>query len=171
MNLAHNRRALAVGTALTLLVAPAAAAAKSHNARTSRHPRPGAGYVGTSSEKAGKLGLPVALRVSPNGKVMTRFDIQWSSACQSATGRGSYGGLSITVNKNIASNGTFGDSGSFSRDFGGGSTGVFKVALAGHFNSPRAAAGTFRVSVVVTDASGKQTDACDSGSINWVVFD
>lgn len=176
MHLPYFRRALVVGSLLTLGFAPAAAVAKTHTShqsrKSSRHlPRHGGGYVGTSSEKAGTLGLPVDLRVSADGKTMSRFDIQWSSQCSGATGRGTYGGLSITVNKKIAPNGFFGDTGSFTRDFGDGTHGLFKVNLSGHFASPQTAAGTFRVSVAVTDASGKQTNTCDSGNIAWIAGD
>ncbi|MEA2355015.1 MAG: hypothetical protein QOD61_1144, partial [Solirubrobacteraceae bacterium] len=39
------------------------------------------------------------------------------------------------------------------------------------FTSPGRAAGTFRVTVSITDTSGAVTDTCDSGVVNWTVFD
>ena len=100
---------VALAAALGLGLAPAAAVAAKTTAHSAAarfvHPRKGAGYVGVSSQKSGNLALPVDLRASANGLVMNRFDIQWAATCQSTTGRGSYGGLSITLNKKITAPG------------------------------------------------------------------
>jgi hypothetical protein len=171
------RRRLAGGLALSAVlglgIAPVAVAAshKAHAAAKTTYPRRGAGFVGTSSQKSGTLTLPVDLRASPNAQVMTRFDIQWAATCQSAAGRGSYGGLSITLNKKITPPGIFTDNGSFTRMFSNGDKGLFTIKLFGRFTSPGRAAGTFRVTVSITDTSGAVTDTCDSGVVNWTVFD
>jgi hypothetical protein len=134
-------------------------------------PRKGAGFVGVTNQKSGVLSLPVAARVSPDGKKVTRFDLQWSSTCTDPNGRGTYGGLSVTLNKTIAPNGGFGDNGSFTKDFGGGTKGVFTVKLAGRFTKKTQASGTFNVKVAITDAAGNQIDTCDSGNVTWRVTD
>jgi hypothetical protein len=167
---------VALAAALGLGLAPGAAvvAAKTtaHSAATRFvHPRKGAGYVGVSSQKSGTLALPVDLRASANGLVMSRFDIQWAATCMSATGRGSYGGLSITLNKKINTPGVFTDNGSFTRTFSDGSKGLFTIKLFGQFTSPTRAAGTFRVTVGITDTTGAMTDTCDSQVVKWSVTD
>lgn len=166
---------IALGAALGLSLAPGASAASNGQARKSAtkvvQPRKGAGYVGVSSQKSGKLALPVDLRVTPNAQIMSRFDIQWAAACTSTTGRGSYGGLSITVNKKITPPGVFSDNGSFTRMFGDGSKGLFTIKVFGKFTSPTRAAGTFRVTVAITDSTGAMTDNCDSNVVNWAVTD
>lgn len=166
---------VALGAALGLSLAPGVAAASSGQAHKSAtkvvHPRKGAGYVGVSSQKSGNLALPVDLRASANAQVMSRFDIQWAATCMSTTGRGSYGGLSITLNKKITPPGVFTDNGSFTRTFSDGSKGLFTIKLFGKFTSPIRAAGTFRVTVAITDSTGAMTDNCDSGVVNWVATD
>lgn len=130
-------------------------------------PRRGAGFQGTSSQKAGALSLPVDLRVATNGRSVTRFDIQWSSRCTAPGGRGSLGGLSVTLNKAVSRLGSFGDDASFTREFGGGTKGVFTVRLRGRFTRRTSATGTFRVSVSIRNAGNAQIDTCDSGNITW----
>jgi hypothetical protein len=173
------RRRLAGGLALSAVlglgIAPVAVAA-SHKAKAKAaaktiYPRRGAGFVGTSSQKSGILTLPVDLRASANAQVMTRFDIQWAATCMSAAGRGSYVGLSITLNKKITPPGQFSDNGSFTRMFSNGDKGLFTIKLFGRFTSSGRAAGTFRVTVSITDTAGAVTDTCDSGVVNWTVFD
>lgn len=132
------------------------------------YPKRGAAFVGVSSQKSGNLALPVDIRASANAKAMSRFDIQWAAACQSASGRGSYGGLSITLNKPITPPGVFTDNGSFTRMFSNGDKGLFTIKLFGRFTSPLRAAGTFRVTVAITDSTGATTDTCDSGVVNWI---
>jgi hypothetical protein len=161
---------LALGAVLGLGIAPVATAAsqsKAHAAARTIYPKRGAAFVGTSSQKSGMLALPVDVRASPNAKVMSRFDIQWAAACQSAAGRGSYGGLSITLNKAINPPGVFVDNGSFTRMFSNGDKGLFTIKLFGRFTSPIRVAGTFRVTVTITDSTGATTDTCDSGIVNW----
>jgi hypothetical protein len=97
---------------------------------------------------------------------VARFDIEWSATCTSATGRGSYGGLSITLNKQIV-NSVFTDSGSFTRSFSNGDKGTFNIKLFGQFTSPLRAAGTFQVNVTIDDSAGALTDTCTSGVITW----
>lgn len=168
------RRTLAVGLAAVgpgvMLVPAAATAAHAPAKRKSRttYPKRGAAFVGSTSQKSGALALPVDLRASATGHAMSRFDIQWSAACQSATGTGSYGGLSISLNKKIAAPGVFTDANKFTRTFSGGLHGVFTVRLYGRFTSPTRAAGTFRVAVAISDANGAITDTCDSGTTRWV---
>jgi hypothetical protein len=168
-------RGVALAAALGLGLAPGAAVASNTTAHSSAtrfvHPRRGAAYVGVSSQKSGMLALPVDLRASVNSLVMNRFDIQWAAACMSSTGRGSYGGLSITLNKKITAPGVFTDNGSFTRTFSDGSKGLFTIKLFGQFTSPTRAAGTFRVTVGITDTSGATTDTCDSGVVKWSVTD
>ena len=167
---------VALAGALGLCLAPGAAVASSqaHKAATATrfvHPRKGAGYVGVSSQKSGMLALPVDLRASANATVMSRFDIQWAATCMSTTGRGSYGGLSITLNKKIAAPGVFTDNGSFTRMFSDGSKGLFTIKVFGQFTSPTRVAGTFRVTVGITDTTGATTDTCDSGVVRWSATD
>ncbi len=160
---------LALSAALGLGVAPVAAAAshRAHSTAKAIYPKRGAAFVGVSSQKSGTLALPVDMRASVNGKVMSRFDIQWASSCMSAAGRGSYGGLSITLNKAITPPGVFSDNGGFTRMFSNGDKGLFTIKLTGRFTSPVRATGTFRVTVAITDTSGAQTDTCDSGTVFW----
>jgi hypothetical protein len=172
------KRRLAAGVALSaalgLTAAPLAAAApqrRAHSAARTIYPRRGAAFVGVSSQASGKLNLPVDMRASANSQVMNRFDIQWAAACKSAAGRGSYGGLSITLNKKITAPGVFSDNGSFTRMFSNGDKGLFTIKLFGRFTSPVRAAGTFRVTVAITDTSGATTDTCDSGVVNWTATD
>jgi len=158
-------RALVLGTALTasaISVASAGAASKKHV-----YPKKGGGFAGVSSQKSGNVPLPLDIRASPNGTFMSRFDIEWSATCKSPTGRGTYGGLSITLNKPIRS-GVFVDSGSFTRSFSNGDKGTFNIKLYGKFTSPLRAAGTFQVNATVADTSGAVTDTCTSGVVNWV---
>jgi len=159
---------LALSAALGLSMAPSAGAAGRAKAPAHRSsgPKKGAAFVGLSGQKSGTLALPVDLRVSPDGNTMSRFDIQWSASCQSQTGRGSYGGLSITLNKKITA-GNFTDSGSFTRNFSNGDKGLFTIKLFGQFTSPLRVAGSFEVKVAVTDSAGANTDNCDSGSVAW----
>lgn len=152
-------RGLALGAALGLAVAPVATAA-------TVHPKRGAAFVGLSSQKGDGLAFPVAFRVSPNGQVMTRFDIQWGSVCRGPGGQATYGGLSITRNKKIVA-GSFGDSTSFTKTYVNGDKGLFKIKLFGRFTTPVRAAGTFRVTLDVTSAAGATTENCDSGVVNW----
>jgi hypothetical protein len=161
---------LALGAVLGIGIAPVAAASpsKAHRAAVKTvYPKKGAAFVGVSTQKSGALALPVDVRASANGKVMSRFDIQWAAACQSAAGRGSYGGLSITLNKPINPPGAFIDNGSFTRAFSNGDKGLFTIKLFGRFTSPVRVAGTFRVTVTITDSTGAMTDSCDSGIVNW----
>ena len=88
--------------------------------------------------------------------VMTRFDIQWAATCMSTTGRGSYGGLSITLNKKIAPRrASSPTTGSFTRTFSDGSTRACSRSRcsASSRRRPRVA-GTFRVTVGITDTTG-----------------
>jgi len=159
-------KALVLGTALTvsaMSVASAGAAGRSKRV----YPKKGAGFAGLSSQKSGTVPLPLDLRASPNGTFMSRFDIEWSASCTSKTGRGTYGGLSITLNKPIVS-GVFTDSGSFMRSFSNGDKGTFNIKLYGKFTSPLRAAGTFQVNATVTDSAGALTDTCTSGVVTWV---
>jgi len=157
------RLGVALG-AVTLLVAlvPNAFAAQ---------PRKDAGFQGASSQKSGNLTLPVDLRVSKDGKRVTRFDIQWTSKCAAPTGRLALGGLSVTLNKAVNKLGKFGDKATFSRDFGGGQKGNFTVELKGAFTKKTLAKGTFKVDVSIRDAANQQVDTCASGLINWQVRD
>jgi hypothetical protein len=157
-------KALVLGTALTAVAIPAASAGA---AAKSGYPRKGAAFAGVSSQKSGTIGLPVDIRASPNGTYMARFDIEWTATCTSPTGRGSYGGLSITQNKPIKA-GVFTDGGSFTRSFSNGDVGTFNIKLFGKFTSPLRAAGTFQVNVTVDDSTGALTDTCTSKVVNWV---
>jgi hypothetical protein len=159
-------RALALGTVLTATAVPVAAAGAAATSTRHVYPKKGAAFVGTSSQKSGNLPLPIDIRASPNGTYMARLDIEWSASCTSATGRGSYGGRSITLNKQIV-NSVFTDSGSFMRSFSNGDVGTFNIKLFGKFTSPLRAAGTFQVSVTIDDSTGALTDTCNSGVINW----
>jgi len=153
-------RALALGAALTVGAVPVATAGAA-----SKHvyPKKGAAFVGVTSQKSGNLQLPIDIRASPNGTYMSRLDIEWSALCTSPTGRGSYGGLSITLNKPIV-NSVFTDSGSFTRDFSNGDVGTFNIKLYGKFTSPLRAAGTFQVTVTIDNSSGALTDTCTSNT-------
>jgi hypothetical protein len=159
----RTSRALVLGTALTV----SAISVGSAGAASKRvYPKKGGAFAGISSQRSGTVGLPLDIRASPNGTFMSRFDIEWSATCQSPTGRGTYGGLSITLNKPIV-NGVFTDSGSFTRSFSNGDKGTFNIKLYGKFTSPLRAAGTFQVNATVTDSSGAVTDTCTSGVVTW----
>jgi len=159
-------RAVALGTALTvsaISIGSAGAASKSKHS----YPKKGGAFAGVSSQKSGNVPLPLDIRASPNGTFMARFDIEWSATCTSPTGRGTYGGLSITLNKPITSS-VFTDTGSFTRSFSNGDKGTFNIKLYGKFTSSVRAAGTFQVNATVADSSGAVTDTCTSGLVNWV---
>ncbi|HWH10184.1 MAG TPA: hypothetical protein VG165_03585 [Solirubrobacteraceae bacterium] len=154
-------KCLALGAALGIGVVPVAVAAAAT-------PKKGAAFVGTSTQKSGNLGLPLDIRVSPTATTMGRFDIEWTSTCQGTGGQGSYGGLSVTLNKKITK-GVFTDQSTFSKSFSNGDKGAFVTKLYGKFTSPLRAAGTFRVTVVITDGtSGATVDTCDSGVVTWI---
>ncbi len=160
----------ALGAALVIGVAPVAAAATHARPRGKprvTYPRRGAAFAGLSSQKSGTLALPVDIRASSNAQYVARFDIQWAAACHTATGRGSYGGLSITRSKKISPPGVFTDANQFTRSFADGSKGLFTIKLYGRFTSPLRAAGTFRVTVAINNNAGLVTDTCDSGIITW----
>lgn len=158
------RAAIAVGVvALVAALVPISALAAA--------PRKDAGYQGFSTQKSGNLTLPVDLRVAKDGKSVSRFDIQWTSKCASPTGRGALGGLSVTLKKAVSKQGSFGDTSTFTRDFGGGQTGAFTVVLKGKFTKKTLAKGTFKVSVSIHDATNAQIDTCDSGLISWQARD
>jgi hypothetical protein len=159
-------RAAVLGAALTASAIPIASAGAATKSTKHIYPRKGAAFAGVSSQKSGTIGLPLDIRASPNGTYVARFDIEWSATCTSATGRGSYGGLSITLNKQIV-NSVFTDSGSFTRSFSNGDKGTFNIKLFGQFTSPLRAAGTFQVNVTINDSAGALTDTCTSGVITW----
>jgi hypothetical protein len=161
---------LALSAALGLGLAPAALAAssgKAHSSSKNLGPKKGAAFVGVSSQKSGTLFLPLDIRASQNGKVMSRFDIEWTSACQGSGGQSSYGGLSVTLNKAITA-GVFTDQSTFTKAFSNGDTGAFVTKLYGKFTDPLRAAGTFRVTVGITNSAGATVDTCDSGIVTWV---
>ena len=160
-------KALVLGTVLTVSVIPIGSAGAARKATKHVHPKKGGAFAGVSSQKSGTIGLPLDIRASPNGTFMSRFDIEWSATCTSPTGRGTYGGLSITLNKPIVS-GVFTDTGSFTRAFSNGDKGTFDIKLYGKFTSSVRAAGTFQVNATVTDSAGALTDTCTSGVVNWV---
>jgi hypothetical protein len=157
-------KALVLGAALTTSAIPVASAGAA-----SKHiyPKKGAAFAGVSSQKSGTVPLPLDIRASPNGTYMSRFDIEWSATCTSPTGRGSYGGLSITLNKKITAS-VFTDTGSFTRSFSNGDKGTFNIKLFGKFTSKLRAAGTFQVTVTINDSTGALTDTCSSGVVTWV---
>jgi hypothetical protein len=154
-------KCLALSAALGLCVAPVAVAASKPAS-----PKKGAAFVGVSTQKSGNLGLPLDLRVSPTGTTMSRFDIEWTSSCTGTGGQGSYGGLSVTLNKKIAKS-VFTDTSTFSKTFSNGDKGAFVTKLYGKFTSPLRAAGTFRVTVTITDPTNTVVDQCDSNVVTW----
>lgn len=136
------------------------------------YPRHGAAFVGASSQKSGTVALPVDLRASASGRVMTRFDIQWAASCHAPSGgAGSYGGLSVTPGKKILAPGVFTDANTFTRTFSDSSVGTFTIKVYGRFTSPKRVAGTFTVHVGVVDASGATVNTCDSGNVTWSATD
>jgi len=158
--------------ARTLLFIAAALLAITPMAALAAQPRKGAGYQGLSSQKAGPLALPSGLRVSKDGKKVSRFDIQWSAKCQDPAGRGVFGGLSVTLNKAISKSGSFTDNGSFTRDLGGNQKGTFTIKVVGKFSSKTKATGTFNVAISIIDATtGAAVDSCNSGNVTWSVSD
>jgi hypothetical protein len=160
-------KALVLGTALTVSAISVGSAGAASKSTKHVYPKKGGAFAGVSSQKSGTIPLPLDIRASPNGTFMSRFDIEWSAPCTSPTGRGSYGGLSVTLNKPIVS-GVFTDTGSFTRSFSNGDTGTFSVKLYGKFTSSLRAAGTFQVSATVTDSAGALKDTCTSGVVTWV---
>lgn len=159
-------KCLALSAALGLVAAPVAGAASRSAASRSVGPKRGAAFVGVSTQLSGKLGLPLDIRASLNGRAMSRFDIEWTSTCHGAGGQGSYGGLSVTLNKAITK-GVFTDTSTFSKNFSNSDKGAFTTKLYGRFTSPLRAAGTFRVTVSITDPTGAVVDTCDSGIVTW----
>jgi len=154
-------KCLALSAALGLAATPVAVAATK-----TVGPKKGAAFVGVSTQLTGKLALPLDIRASTDGKTMSRFDIEWTSTCQGPGGQGSYGGLSVTLNKAIAK-GVFTDTSTFSKNFSNNDKGAFTTKLFGKFTSPLRAAGTFRVTVSITDPTGAVVDTCDSGIVTW----
>jgi len=134
-------------------------------------PRKDAGYQGSTSQKLGKLTNPVALRVSRTGATVTRFDIQWSATCAAPGGRGSLGGLAVIKSRPVTPNGAFASTASYSRDFAGGLTARYTVAMTGTFTKRILARGTLRVTVAITSADGQPVDSCNSGAVTWQARD
>jgi len=132
-------------------------------------PRKDAGYQGSTS--LGRLTNPVALRVSKSGASVTRLDIQWRSTCTPAGGRGSLGGLAVIKSRPISPKGRFASTASYSRDFGGGLTARYTVAMTGTFSKRVLARGTLRVTVAIASADGQQVDSCNSGAVTWQARD
>jgi hypothetical protein len=97
---------------------------------------------------------------------MSRFDIEWTSTCTGPGGQGSYGGLSVTLNKKITKS-VFTDQSTFSKTFSNGDKGAFVTKLFGKFTSPLRAAGTFNVTVAITDPTGATVDTCTSNNVTW----
>ncbi len=154
---------LALSAALGLGVGSVAGAA---TVRTV-HPKRGAAFVGVSSQKGDSLALPVSLRVSPNGQVMTRLDIQWGAVCRGPGGQATFGGLSVTQNKKIFAPGSFGDTTSFTKTYANGDKGLYRTHVFGRFTSPVRVAGTFQLTLNVTNTAGATTETCDSGVVTW----
>jgi hypothetical protein len=162
-------RMLAMGLAGGLIV-PAAADAGTHLARRragAAYASPGAGLAGVSSQKSGKIGLPVDVRASGTGRVMNRLDIQWVATCQGAGTSQTYSGLSVTVDRKLNTHGVFTNTATFTKSLSGGTKGVFTTKLYGRFISPNRVAGTLKVTVGLSDGSGATTATCDSGTISW----
>jgi hypothetical protein len=160
---------LAVGLAGGLVV-PAAAVAGGHLAARRVVPKyatPGAGFAGVSSQKSGKIELPVDVRVSATGRVMRRLDIQWVAACHGTGTSQTYSGLSVTLNRKLNTHGVFTNTATFSETLSGGTKGVFTTKLYGRFTSANRVAGTLRVTVVTSDQAGATTATCDSGVVTW----
>jgi hypothetical protein len=154
---------LALSAALGLGVASIAGAA----AVRTVHPKRGAAFVGVTSQKGDSLALPVDMRVSPNGQVMARFDIQWGAVCRGPGGEGTFGGLQVSQNKKIFPPGSFGDSTAFTKTYANGDTGFYKTKLFGRFTSPVRATGTFQLTLDVISSAGATTETCDSGVVTW----
>ncbi|MDQ1727353.1 MAG: hypothetical protein QOK14_1398 [Frankiaceae bacterium] len=134
-------------------------------------PRKDAGYQGASNQKSGNLTLPASLRVSKDGKKVSRFNLQWTAKCASPTGRGGLDGLFVTQNKVINSQGSFTYLNTVNQQLGGGQTATFVLELKGKFTSKTVAKGTFKVNGSIKDAAGAQVDTCTSGNISWQVRD
>jgi hypothetical protein len=134
-------------------------------------PRKDAGYTGSSSQKLATLTDPVALRVSRTGASVTRFDIQWRANCTPAGGRGSLGGLAVIKRRPVSPKGRFASTAAYSRDFGGGLTARYTVAMTGAFTKRILARGTLRVTVSIANAGGQQVDSCSSGAVTWQARD
>ncbi len=163
----HRSSPFRLGVALgatTLLVAlvPNAIAAQ---------PRKDAGYQGASTQKSGNLTLPASLRVSKDGKKVSRFNLQWTAKCASPTGRGGLDGLFVTQNKAINSQGSFSYLQTVNQNLGAGQSATFTIELKGRFNTKTVARGTFKVNGSIKDAAGQQVDTCTSGSVSWSVRD
>jgi hypothetical protein len=166
---------LAAGALLISATAgPLAASAFGAHARAaagSHHPRRGAGFVGVSSQKAGQFNLPVDLRAAPNGLSVARFDIYWFAPCQSQTGPTLPPGESITLNRPVAANGSFGATNTVNLVFPNGIKATSVIKLFGLFTSPTRAGGTFSVHLVLTDQNGNPANTCDTGNVSWSVTD
>jgi len=157
------RLGVALG-AVTLLVAlvPNALAAA---------PRKDAGYQGASSQKSGNLTLPASLRVSKDGKKVSRFNLQWTAKCAAPAGRRGLDGLFVTQNKTVNKEGSFSYLATVNQDLGGGQKATFTIELKGKFTKRTLAKGTFKVNGSIKDAAGAQVDTCTSGNITWSVRD
>jgi len=163
----HHSSPFRLGVALgatTLLVGlvPSAIAAT---------PRKDSGYQGATTQKSGNLTLPASLRVSKDGKKVTRFNLQWTAKCAAPTGRGGLDGLFVTQNKAINKEGSFRYLNTVNQDLGGGQKATFTLELKGKFTSKTLAKGTFKVNGSIKDAAGAQVDTCTSGSVGWQVRD
>jgi len=134
-------------------------------------PRKDAGYQGASTQKSGNLTLPASLRVSKDGKKVTRFNLQWTAKCASPTGRKGLDGLFVTQNKAISKAGSFSYLATVNQDLGGGQMASFTIELKGKFSSKTVAKGSFKVNGAIKDAAGQQVDTCTSGNVAWQVRD
>lgn len=169
--MSKTRSKLAGGLALSAALGLGLGSLPAAQAARITYPRHGGAFVGASSQKSGTVALPVDLRASASGRVMTRFDIQWSATCQGVAGTGSYGGLSVTPGKKILAPGVFADANTFTRTFTDGSVGTFTIKVFGRFTTATRAAGTFNVHVAVVDPQGALSNTCDSGNVSWSATD
>jgi hypothetical protein len=121
-------------------------------------PAPGTLMFGASSQSAGGLPLPVALRVAKNGRVYASW--QALAKCR----RGFHPVYDFTPSRKIAADGTFGGTQTYTiryRDF----SERYRVSFRGRFHGD-GASGTFTASVRYQDGKSRYVP-CRSGRQTW----
>jgi hypothetical protein len=116
-------------------------------------------YAGSTSQSE-----PVVVRVVAKPRRVRDVLVSWET--QTCTAGGYYRFPDLFGNFRLSRSGAFGDP--FTQDYAmdDGGKRVFAYKVSGRV-SKTTARGTLQVTVTDTDATGAQTDACDTGGITW----
>jgi hypothetical protein len=123
-------------------------------------PAPGSLLAGLTSQSAGGLRLPVALRVAKNGRVYGFFQVKMRCGPRAVVVFGN-----VTPTTAVKPDGTFTRSERFTIRYTDGSRERYRVRFAGRFLAD-GATGTLRARMQ-TRKPGKRYYPCDSGTRTW----